>query len=201
MNKAILFLSIVFLSATAVRAQSYMRSYDHHDIQISYGMFTPDQFLKVNSSMLDEQFPEKRYVRDNYSGTGALFLTYRHIGKNENWLWGVTVGASANTSKIYNVGLEGGDLKRSFITAAVEGEYRYRNQGVVQLYSGLGLGFTYGTETLTTPEHISTTGNISNIAYQVNVIGVRLGTKFAGFAEFGFGYKGIVNIGFSMQWF
>jgi len=201
MNKVILFFSLLFFSAFGVQAQSYMRSYDHHDFQIGYGMFTPDQFFDVNTSMLDEQFPEKRYVRDNYSGTGALFLTYRHIGKNENWLWGVTAGASANTSKIYNVGQYAGELKRTFISAAIEGEYRYRNQGVVQLYSGLGLGYTYGTETLTTPEQIATTGNISNIAYQVNVIGVRLGTKYAGFAEFGFGYKGIVNIGFSMQWF
>jgi hypothetical protein len=201
MNKVLLFLSVIFLSAMGVQAQSYMRSYDHHGFQIGYGMFTPDQFFEVNTSMLDELFPEKRYVRDNYSGTGGLFLTYRHVGKNENWMWGVTAGASTNTSKIYNVGQYGGELERTFITAAFEGEYRYRNQGVVQLYSGLGLGFTYGMESFTTPEQITTTGNISNIAYQINVIGVRLGTKYAGFAEFGFGYKGIVNIGFSMQWF
>lgn len=201
MNKALLFFSFIFFCAVGGQAQSYMRSYDHHEFQLSYGMFTPDQFMNVNSTMLDDLFPEKRYVRDNYSGTGALFLTYRHIGKNENWLWGVTAGASANSSKIYNVGQYGGELKRMFISLAIEGEYRYRNQGPVQLYSGLGLGYTYGTETLTTPEQVSTTGNVSGIAYQVNVIGVRLGTKYAGFAEFGFGYKGIVNIGFSVQWF
>ncbi len=201
MKKALFIVCIMLLSTIGVQSQSYMRSYDHHDFQIGYGMFTPDQFMNVNSTMLDEQFPEKRYVRDNYSGTGALFLTYRHVGKNENWMWGVTAGASANTSKIYNVGQYGGELKRTFITAAFEGEYRYRNQGVVQLYSGLGLGYTYGTETLTTPEQITSTGNISTIGYQINVIGVRLGTKYAGFAEFGFGYKGIINIGFSVQWF
>ncbi len=178
-----------------------MRSYDHHDIQISYGMFTPDQFMNVSSAMLDEQYPEKRYVRDNYSGTGALFLTYRHIGKNENWLWGVTAGASATTSEIYNVGQLAGELKRNFITLAFEGEYRYRNQGIVQLYSGIGLGYTYGTETLTTPEQLKYTGNVSGVAYQVNIVGIRLGTKVAGFAEFGFGYKGIVNFGLSVQWF
>lgn len=201
MNKSIIFICIIIFSVFVAHSQSYERSYDHNDIQVSYGMFTPDQFFDVNSTMLDEQFPEQRYVRDNYSGTGALFISYKHIGKNENWMWGVTAGASANTSEIYNVGQYSGELKRTFITAAFEGEYRYRNQGPVQLYSGLGLGFTYGTETLTTPEQISTTGNISNIAYQVNVIGVRLGKKYAGFVEFGFGYKGIVNVGFSVQWF
>ncbi|MCF6169631.1 MAG: outer membrane beta-barrel protein [Bacteroidales bacterium] len=201
MKKAVFLFCAMLLAGLGMQAQSYMRSYDHHDLQIGYAMFTPDQFFDVNTSMLDELYPEKRYVRDNYSGTGGVFITYRHIGKNENWLWGVTAGASANTSEIYNVGQYAGELKRTFITAAIEGEYRYRNQGPVQLYSGLGLGFTYGTETLTTPEQIATTGNISGVAYQLNVIGLRLGTKFAGFAEFGFGYKGIVNIGFSMQWF
>lgn len=192
---------MIALTGLSVQAQSYERSYDHNDFQIGYGMFTPDQFMKVNSTMLDDMYPDQLYVRDNYSGTGAIFLTYRHIGKNENWMWGATAGASANSSKIYNLGQFEGDLKRTFVTLAIEGEYRYRNQGVVQLYSGIGLGYSYGTETLTSPEQLTTNGNVSTIAYQINAIGVRLGKKYAGFAEFGFGYKGIVNVGLSIQWF
>ena len=72
------------------------------------------------------------------------------------------------------------------------------------MYSGVGLGYTYGTEELTPPSELGTTpasGDVSNIAYQINAVGVRIGKKFGGYAEFGYGYKGIVNLGFSVQLF
>jgi len=204
MKKAFLFLILAILSV-ALSAQSYYRSYDHHDISVSYGMFLPDQFNKLNSSMLNDLYPEQRYVGDEYTSTGAVFLTYRHVFNNELFLWGITAGLSNSSSQVYNVGQYEGELKRQYYTVAIEWEYRYVNQGNVQVYSGLGLGFTYGTEELTPPpSEVSTapsSGDISSVAYQVNAIGVRIGKKFGGYAEFGYGYKGIFNIGFSVQLF
>lgn len=204
MKKAFLFLAVVIFSAS-LSAQNYYRSYDHHDISISYGLFQPDQFNKAESSMLDELYFDKRYVRDEYTSTGGIFLTYRHMFRNELFLWGITAGASSSLSKIYNVGQYEGELKRQFYTVAVEWEYRYVNQGLVQVYSGLGVGFTYGTEELSPPPSETgsqtSTGDVSSIAYQLNVVGIRVGKKYAGFAEFGYGYKGILNLGFSIQLF
>ena len=204
MKKILLFVVVLF-SLQAVQAQSYERSYDHHDISISYSLFHPDQFQEVNTPMLDDMFQESglRYTRDNYSSYGGLFLTYRHIFKNELFMWGITAGYSSSKSEIYNVGQFVGDLDRTFITAAIEWEFRYVNQGLVQVYSGLGLGFTYGTEELTSfnPGFESSTGNISTIAYQLNGVGIRVGKKFAGYLELGYGYKGLINFGFSIQVF
>ncbi len=203
MQKVILL--VVFLAFISISdAQSYYRSYDHHDISISYGLFQPDQFRSVESDMLDERFPTKRYVRDEYHSTGSVFLTYRHMFRNELFLWGITVGASSSNCKIYNVGQYEGELKRQFYTLALEWEYRYVNQGTIQVYSGIGLGFTYGTEELTPPSETGLpvgTGNISTIGYQLNAVGIRIGKKFGGYVEFGYGYKGIVNLGFSVQLF
>ena len=203
MKRILILLSIGFVSVQLF-AQDYYRSYDHHDIMIGYGQFIPDQFKSVNTSMLDELYPAKRYVRDNYSSIGAIFFTYRHVFQNELFLWGITAGYSSSKSEIYNVGQFEGDLVRQFYTFAIEWQYRYINQGPVQVYSGLGLGFTYATEELTPPPEsskLSSTGNISNIAYQINVAGVRLGKKYAGFVELGYGYKGLINLGFSVQLF
>jgi len=203
MKRLLLILIIAFFSQNSF-SQDYYRSYDHHDIMIGYGQFIPDQFKSVYTSMLNDLYPSRRYVRDNYSSIGTIFFTYRHIFKNELFLWGITAGMSNSKSEIYNVGQYEGELKRQFYTVAIEWEYRYVNQGPVQVYSGLGLGFTYATETLTPPPESSkseSTGNISNIAYQVNVAGVRLGKKYGGFVELGYGYKGIINVGFSVQLF
>lgn len=203
MKRLLLIFAFAILSL-GVFSQDYYRSYDHHDIMIGYGLFIPDQFKSVSSSMLNDLYPAGRYVRDNYSSIGTVFITYRHIFRNELLLWGITAGMSNSTSEIYNVGQYKGELKRQFYTVAIEWEYRYVNQGPVQVYSGLGLGFTYGTETLTPPPDLSatsSTGDISNIAYQINAVGVRLGKKYAGFVELGYGYKGVINVGFSIQLF
>lgn len=203
MNRLFILLIGVFLSAS-VLSQDYYRSYDHHDIRLGYGLFIPDQFMSVKTHMLDEQYPDSRYVRDDYSSIGTVFFTYRHIFKNELFMWGITAGISNSKSKIYNVGQYGGELNRSFYTLAIEWDYRYVNQGPIQVYSGVGLGFTYATEEFI-PAAESTldqnTGDISNIAYQINAVGVRLGKKYGGFVEFGYGYKGIINAGFSLQLF
>lgn len=203
--KKLLLAVVVLFALQSIQAQSYERSYDHHDISISYSLFHPDQFQKVNTPMLDEMFEvnSDRYTRDNYSSWGGVFLTYRHIFKNELFMWGITAGYSSSQSEIYSVGQFAGDLERTFITAAIEWEYRYVNQGPVQVYSGVGLGFTYGTEEFTSgnPGFESNTGDISGIAYQVNAVGVRYGKKFGGYLELGYGYKGLLNLGLSLQLF
>lgn len=181
-------------------AQGYYQSYNHHDISVSYGLIIPDQFKQLKSKMLDDLYPQQLYVRDNYSSVGALFLTYRHIFRNDLYMWGITAGISSSVSKIYNVGQYEGDLTRKFYSLAIEWEYRYYNHGVIQVYSGLGLGFTYGNETFTPNEVVqSSTGNISSVAYQLNAVGIRIGKQFGGYIEFGYGYKGIINLGFSTQ--
>lgn len=203
MKRLLFFLGIILIAQT-IFSQDYYRSYDHHDIKIGYGQFIPDQFKSVNTSMLNDMFPDLRYTRDHYSSMGTLFISYRHIFKNELFLWGITAGMSNSKSEIYNVGQYEGELKRQFYTFAFEWNYRYVNQGPIQVYSGIGIGYSYATETLTPPPEMSNnpnTSNISSIAYQINAVGVRLGKKYAGFIELGYGYKGIINIGFSVQLF
>lgn len=200
MKSAVLLFAFV-VAFVSLNAQ--FASYDRHDISVAYGLITPDQFMNVESEMLNGQFDDKRYVRDNFSSMGGVYLSYKHINKAERAWWGFSLGYEQNKSEIYYVGQYAGELKRAFYTLALEGQYRYVNRGIIQVYSGIGLGFTYGQESLSaTDYHLEeSTGNLYRLAYQLNVAGVRIGKKFAGFAEFGYGYKGIFNFGLSVQLF
>jgi len=201
MLRSLILLVIIVLSNNSF-SQSYDRSYLHHDIMVSYGLPATDMFQNINSPMLDEMFPDMRYIRDNYGGSGIISITYRHISKNELMFWGISVGYNQTVGDIYNVGQLEGELKRSFIRVAIEGQYRYQNMKKIQLYSGLGIGYTFGNETLSPPTEsgkTSSSGSINQLAWQVNVIGARVGNSIAGFIEFGYGYKGIVNAGLSIQ--
>ncbi len=202
MMPRIVLLTFAIISFSFVNGQSFDRSYLHHDILISYGLPSTDMFQDIGSSMLDDEYPDKRYVRDNFSGSGIITLTYRKVSKSEWFFWGASVGYNSTKGEIYNVGNYEGELKRTFLTAAVECQYRYQNFKKVQLYSGVGLGYSFGSETLTPPAgsgSSSKSGNINRLAYQFNVMGIRIGKDVGGFIELGYGYRGIVNAGLSVQ--
>jgi len=149
MRAIILFVGLII--TLQLSAQSVEQNYQHHDVMLGYGLFPIDQFLSVESAMLNKQFPEKRYVRDHYTGSGTVSLAYRRITKNERLLWGIAMGFNQSRATLYNVGNEVGTLARQFISIAVDVEYRYINRGIVQLYSGAGVGYQIGTEKLTAP--------------------------------------------------
>ncbi len=193
---------VVVLLSTGLSAQSIEQNYQHHDVMISYGAFPFDQFLSVESAMLNHLYPDKRYVRDHYSGSGIVSLSYRKITGSEKYLWGISAGYNQSKCSIYYLADEVGQLSRQFIAVAVDFEYRYVNRGILQIYSGGMLGYQFGTEKLTPPansEMADETGSLNRIAYQANVMGIRVGKDIAGFMEFGFGYKGMVNLGISAQ--
>ncbi len=201
MVRNLVFVSIL-LAGLVSYGQSFDRSYLHHDIMISYGIPSSDMFSKINSSMLDDKFPDGRYIRDNFKETGVISLTYRRVSKSEKFFWGATAGFNQTKGEIYNVGTFEGNLKRSFITVAFEGQYRYQNLKKVQIYSGIGIGYTIGNEILTPPPDSgseTSTGSIIAFAWQINAIGMRFGNNIGGFIELGYGYKGIINAGLSIQ--
>ena len=193
MIKKLLLLLVVFSTFVNLQAQSY----DHHEFSISYGVLNPDRFYAFKSPTLDDQLPDDRYIRDNYSSMGNMFFTYRFVSLNEYLMWGGTVGYGTGTSDVYYMSIKEGTIDRQFITGAVELQFRYVNKGSFQMYSGLGLGITYGQEQFNAIAEGATSGDRSMIlpGYQANLIGVRFGKRLAGYLELGFGYKGIMNVG------
>ncbi|MFT6797792.1 MAG: hypothetical protein ACJART_002946, partial [Maribacter sp.] len=75
----------------------------------------------------------------------------------------------------------------SNITIAIETDYRYISKPSFQMYSGIGLAY------FTTGEYDT------NFSFQGTALGFRVGKKLAAYAELGFGYKGIAQIGASYQ--
>ena len=201
MNRLTILIILIAISSYSF-SQSYDRSYLRNDLTLSYGIPSTDMFLSVQSNTLDDYFPDARYLRDNYSGTGVISFTYRRVSNSEMFLWGASVSYNATNGKMYYLGNYEGELKRNFITVAFEGHYRYQNVNKVQLYSGIGIGYSMGNETLTPSGESGKTavsGSINRIAYQINAIGIRIGDNIGGFLELGYGYKGIVNAGLSIQ--
>lgn len=93
-----------------------------------------------------------------------------------------------------------GERKTNFIVALPTAEYSYLNKQKVQLYGNIGVGIT----SVSGHSTVSRDGDLhdysaTTVAFQLNPIGVRFGQRFGGFAELGFGFKGIVTAGFSAR--
>jgi hypothetical protein len=130
-------------------------------------------------------------------GTGAFVAGYnRYLSKK------VAVGATVNYQYLRMTGvyLSGEPINndQSFLNVMARFDYRYVNNEKVQLYSGVSLG----------PAFII--GNWQNnegeedhfapfIAYQINLIGMRVGKEWAGFGELGFGRNGLLTLGISRR--
>ena len=75
-------------------------------------------------------------------------------------------------------------------TLMPEVRFAWVRQGIVQLYSGLGLGLSFA--------HYHDNGNIAwttSIAYDLTFVGISVGRKFFGYCDLGLGSRGIVSAG------
>ena len=140
--------------------------------------------------------------------TGNMFATYRYF-INRRLDVGVTLGTEVVTYYHYtnptsgDVGLIG-KYKASVTTLAAELKPVYYNGRFVQLYGLIGIGARYFQTTQTEFGPALIARDVSHVTpFSVNSqwtpIGVRAGEKLCGFAEFGLGYKGLINVGISYK--
>ena len=125
------------------------------------------------------------------------FLGYRHwFGKH--FSFGGVLAFDKNTVQIRTQtnGPDGGvfeERTRNYTTLAAEVGLYYVNSPGFQLYSSAG----FGTTVVYVPKSQISTRIWPNM--HLNLLGMRFGGRVGGFLEFGFGYKGIINAGLSVQ--
>ncbi|MFT3826484.1 MAG: outer membrane beta-barrel protein [Chitinophagaceae bacterium] len=180
----------MLLMGTAVCAQN-----SKHELSVGYGIGTTSEILDVFSDMLASAFTAGGYSTTNDSYTGAFHVTYKYLFPNKLSLGGTFAYESGKADVMYS-GVKNGETKKKYYSGAVEADYRYVNKPAFSLYSGLGLGFTsYHEEYIPDGRDDKSSDNMTHFNFQIIGIGVRFGTHIGGFAEAGFGYKGIIAAG------
>lgn len=83
-----------------------------------------------------------------------------------------------------------------FVNISGRVDYHYTNRENLGMYSGIALGPSYIFDQSDNPSE-DRSGFF--IAYQLNFFGIRFGKEWGGYAEFGFGRNGLLNVGISKQ--
>lgn len=124
---------------------------------------------------------------------GALFGSYKYFVSNRIGI-GAMVGFNGNVDKsiFWFRDLSGHDAR--IVTIAGEMTGYFVKKPRFKLYAMAGLGFYTMRSSL---DNYTTSTRTYGPTTQLTVAGVRFGKKLSVFTELGYGYKGIINTGFS----
>lgn len=153
-----------------------------------------DGFLEVGSNLFTFGFFDTPRIT-NTRNIGEIRVSYAYFPQ-ERWSFGGTLSYNHSDSDVFYKEDKIGDRNNNFYTLAAETSFSFLNKEKVKLYALLGAGVTYAsiTETSYDPSETSDfSGALFN--FHVTPLGIQIGNKWGGFAEAGFGYRGIVSAG------
>lgn len=190
MKTKFLFLSLSFF----VTIQTFSQE---HQISAGMGLGSTvqilDAFLEFGGAFSSVFFNTS--LLDKTDNIGEYRMSYAYTPK-EQWSFG---GAfSYNQSKFDAIKRQNkiGDQVNDYYTLAAETSFAFLIKERIKLYALVGAGATFVV--VKSKEYASNTsasshGTIFN--FQITPIGFRYGKKWGGFAELGFGYRGLASFG------
>ncbi|WP_158978625.1 outer membrane beta-barrel protein [Cellulophaga sp. L1A9] len=183
----IIFTTVLFniVCITGVQAQLQGTS----ELSLGYGSNSIYKISKFYDISVSSDFSSLLYSEIKSSGVASL--SYKYAINNRFMIGGSVNYENLKINKIEYVGFldfqQIPEQNYSNFSIALETDYRYISNPKFQMYSGLGIAY------------FSSEAFESNTSFQINALGFRVGKKLAAFAELGFGYKGFLALGASLQ--
>jgi len=190
-------LTAVLFTQNEIQAQkSFLMK---NDLKVGYGTITfpemASSFMILFVGMWD--VIAKDSVKEmNTSFYGNINIAYER--RLKQW---ISIGAVGTFNPVFaNIETKAGlSLSYNFYIVSLmpQVNFYYMRKDMVSLYSGLAVG---GSLLIEEDRNVNTTNTYETdlvFAYQANFFGFRIGKEIAGYAEFGMGFKGIINIGIS----
>lgn len=175
--------------------------FPRHEIYVQYG--TPTVLELVTTFKAPENFETdtRHHIFSGVAGLGYNFSI------DERFAVGIYAGASysradiceVKNKEIVKVNYTKGVM--SYVGQLFAG-WTFYNEGSIQLSSGVYLGVAYWDEDYTNVDKTETYPHATDqfkIAYHLTACKFRWGDTFGVFAEVGFGFRGLVNAGFSVE--
>lgn len=171
-----------------------------HQISAGMGTGTTTQILDIFTEIgtgFSSIFFGSPYV-GNTSNSGEYRISYAYTPK-EKWHFGAAFSYRATKSDVFQKKenyIKIGKRTNNYYTLAGETAFSFLNKEKVRLYALVGAGATIGTsnrKSIESGAKSSETDAFFN--FQVTPFGVSYGKQFGGFAELGFGYRGLFSFG------
>lgn len=173
------------------------------EIRIGAGFYTTPLWIE---QLYAEQKENELFITTPPKSHGVY--SFGFVGfVNESWSISVMLSLERLSGSIgkmvYDSTLQGKVFKKTDynvkVIAITPSVTKYWKQSkMLNLYSGAGLGLSFKSFDLTGNVDIDRTEDTYwGLSFQATAIGIRVGNKYAGFAELGFGNMGAVHFGLS----
>jgi hypothetical protein len=173
---------------------SYAQRPGEHTLQLNYGPMAREQVLE------DAVF---NYFRQLFSQplrdldfSRSYSLSYHYQARRRLAFGAMSGFTSGSNFRVYFSDSKDDYTHNNFMMA-FETKFTYSDQPLVQLYAVAGLGGVLAREK--NELLFSNTKTYIWPTCQLTPFGIRYGKKFGAFAEIGYGYKGVVNLGLSAR--
>lgn len=196
MKKNLISIALVaFGIFTCITAQA-----QKNEINVSYGLVSTNSFSEIFAESILEGFTGGLHSFKNFKSSGSINLDYyRAISKNLK-VGGALVYEQVSRDSYFDKKFNG-KTETNYISVMPQIKFLYIAKPAFELYSGLAAGASLRYEEYNSTDQGVKSQKESDIffAFQANLLGIRVGKKLAGFAELGFGNKGILNAGISYR--
>ena len=186
---------ITILSIFSFYSSGIISQTHEYNFKMGAGIFTLDQFGKYKSNVAPEN-----YTRKEALSRGALFISFS-ANISEKITSGAALGLDKVSGDIFVDNQHIGSLNRYLYTLAIETDFIIIKKENFQFYTIIGGGYSLGQDKYSSDAGEKKSGFIGFPVFQLSPLGLRFGNKLAFVAEFGFGYKGIVNLGLSYKFY
>lgn len=179
-------------------------TYQTHEIGIGYGFLSWEQSILLFGDFLNISFFDSWFLNEkskiDYKLRAPATIHYKYY---------VKPSIAINTHVFYSFF----QAKKTFEATTTANDYISKNHSYgmlfgasfyyyrtknVQVYSGADIGFFLNREIFKSENTYEKRNDIF-FSFQLNAAGVRFGNKFGGYIEFGYGSKGILNLGLSYK--
>jgi hypothetical protein len=203
MRKLLLSILIIFISSTfGYSKNNKTRDFEYfprNEIYVQYG--TPT-ILELVTTI--NQKDRGTTSNQKFSGVGAAGYNFSISDKFAVGIYGGVSYTSADIAPSIGGVSTSTPLFKSSVMSYVgmlSASWTYFNQNAMTLSSSLYLGVNYRDETISlisSDYKAPIQEDLFRFAYHITAIKFRYGEAIGGFAELGFGYRGIVNVGLSI---
>ena len=186
--------SLLTLFIVSTFFYSHAQEQGTKELTLGYGTVTTNEILDVIlNDFLLSGLTGGLYKTKNHTYSGASYVNFSYAIKN-NFLIGAEVVYQRISKDIYLVNDKDGRQVDNSFTIGANAKYSYISNPKFRMYSGLAAGYNT-IQANFDPEK----GNKGAFGYHLTAFGFRYGKKAAVIAELGFGYKGILNVGFNYK--
>lgn len=173
------------------------------EIRIGTGFYTTPLWIE---QFFAEQKERESFITTAPKSNGVYSFGFTGF-VNESWNIGLalslenlsgSIGKQVYDTTLFDTVLIKTDYRVKVITVIPSVTKYWKQSKMLNLYSGVGLGLSFKSYDLTGNVDIDRTEDTYlGLSFQATAIGIRVGNKYAGFAELGFGNLGVLHVGFS----